>query len=241
MFGPVEDKINKHDKMKTKRSIFNGNVCKAMIAVASMVSLAFVSCAEDDFGNGSEKNNDATVSFEVGYAQDAAQKKMAAAQTVTGVLTRAAFSEGLSLQRLSQEDLGSQQLSVYGVGIDAGELCLMENTTAGIDVPGSTSTVSTRAIISTAITEDFSSIGYRGTSETGITAAPWFYNRTTNMDGVLQEEVHWQWAYPYARFYGVSPQVKDGDAKLTLSAEDYAGTPYVDFEVEQDVEKQRAL
>nr|WP_293567329.1 hypothetical protein [Prevotella sp.] len=96
--------------MKTKRSIFNGNVCKAMIAVASMVSLAFVSCAEDDFGNGSEKNNDATVSFEVGYAQDAAQKKMAAAQTVTGVLTRAAFSEGLSLQRLSQEDLGSQQL-----------------------------------------------------------------------------------------------------------------------------------
>lgn len=41
--------------MKTKRSIFNGNVCKAMIAVASMVSLAFVSCAEDDFGNGSEK------------------------------------------------------------------------------------------------------------------------------------------------------------------------------------------
>lgn len=39
--------------MKTKRSFFNGNVCKAMIAVASMVSLAFVSCAEDDFGNGS--------------------------------------------------------------------------------------------------------------------------------------------------------------------------------------------
>lgn len=110
MFGPVEDKINKHDKMKTKRSIFNGNVSKAMIAVACMVSLAFVSCAEDDFGNGSEKSNDATVSFEVGYAQDAAQKKMAAAQTVTGVLTRAAFSEGLSLQRLSQEDLGSQQL-----------------------------------------------------------------------------------------------------------------------------------
>ncbi len=63
-----------------------------MIAVASMVSLAFVSCAEDDFGNGSEKNNDATVSFEVGYVQDAAQKKMAAAQTVTGVLARAAFS-----------------------------------------------------------------------------------------------------------------------------------------------------
>lgn len=110
MFGPVEDKINKHNNMKTKRSIFNGNVCKAMIAATSMVSLAFVSCAEDDFGNGSEKNNAATVSFEVGYAQDAAQKKMAAAQTVTGVLTRAAFSEGLSLQRLSQEDLGSQQL-----------------------------------------------------------------------------------------------------------------------------------
>lgn len=43
-----------------------------MIAVASMVSLAFVSCAEDDFGNGSDKSNDATVSFEVGYAQDAA-------------------------------------------------------------------------------------------------------------------------------------------------------------------------
>ena len=109
---------------------------------------------------------------------------MVAAQTATGVLTRAAFCEGLSLQRLSQEDLGSQQFSVYGVGIDAGELCLMENT-AGIDVSGSTSTVSTRANISTAITEDFSSIGYRGTSETGITAAPWFYNRTTNKDGVL--------------------------------------------------------
>lgn len=171
--------------MKTKRSIFNGNVCKVMIAVASMVSLAFVSCAEDDFGNGSDKSNDATVSFEVGYAQDAAQKKMVAAQIATGVLTRAAFCEGLSLQRLSQEDLGSQQFSVYGVGIDAGELCLMENTTAGIDVSGSTSTVSTRANISTAITEDFSSIGYRGTSETGITAAPWFYNRTTNKDGVL--------------------------------------------------------
>ena len=58
--------------MKTKRSIFNGNVCKVMIAVASMVSLAFVSCAVDDFGNGSDKSNDATVSFEVGYAQDAA-------------------------------------------------------------------------------------------------------------------------------------------------------------------------
>jgi hypothetical protein len=73
---------------------------------------------------------------------------MVAAQTATGVLTRAAFCEGLSLQRLSQEDLGSQQFSVYGVGIDAGELCLMENTTAGIDVSGSTSTVSTRANIS---------------------------------------------------------------------------------------------
>lgn len=55
------------------------------------------------------------------------------------------------------------------------------------------------------------------------------------------EDIRWAWAQPYGRFYGISPQVTTAYNKLTVSSESYTSTPYVEFEVEQDVKKQKDL
>jgi len=56
--------------------------------------------------------------------------------------------------------------------------------------------------------------------------------------GALVKPILWAWGQRYARFYGVSPQVKNTDQNLILSPRSHTGTPYVDFKVNPDITKQ---
>ena len=132
-------------------------------------------------------------------------------------------------------DLAPQILPVEGGGGDGA--CLIETTlprTAGAAQGGAR----TRADISTAITQPFSSIGYRGPSEAGVSAEPWFHNVETSADGKPEEDIRWDWSLRYARFYGVSPQVTEAYGKIALSPASHGPVPYVDFEAETDVRDQ---
>lgn len=195
------------------------------------------SCTDDDFANegiGGNKNSVA-VKFGVGDMQNEAQQTMTrAAEGAT--ISRAAFMQSLDMQGIALEDLSTQELSVDGTD----EVCLLETTVAGVN-PVQQSDLQTRANISTAITENFSTLGYCGETESSISNEPWFYNEETNKDGVLTNMIVWKREFPYGKFFGISPQIKSDYAKLKLSPKNYTGTPYVDFEVESDVKNQKDL
>lgn len=195
------------------------------------------SCADDDSIEGTGGNNNGlSVRFRVGDVQNDAQTVTTRAVAGDNTISTAAFREHLAMQGLTFNDLTTQQLPVEG----ANDLCLAENTVAGVN-PVEQPKVQTRGNLVTSITENFSSLGYRGTDASNISATHWFHNMETDKMGVLQKEVKWNQSQPFAKFYGVFPQVTDGYSKLTLSAEGYAGTPYVDFEVEPDAKNQKDL
>ena len=195
------------------------------------------SCTDDDFANGGigGNKNSVAVKFGVGDMQNEAQQTMTrAAEGAT--ISRAAFMQSLAMQGIAIEDLTTQELSVDGTD----EVCLLETTVAGVN-PVQQSDLQTRANISTAITENFSTLGYCGETESSISNEPWFYNEETNKDGVLTNMIVWKREFPYGKFFGISPQIKSDYAKLKLSPKEYTGTPYVDFEVESDVKNQKDL
>ena len=102
----------------------------------------------------------------------------------------------------------------------------------------------TRANITTAITEKFSTIGYRGaTGGAGISTPPWFHNAETNPNGTLVTPVYWWDTHPYACFYAIYPYTANGPTdKIRLSPDSYPSMPpYVDFETELNVKKQKDL
>lgn len=210
---------------------------------ASLGMLAF--CADDDLANGGGKEDGdrgTAVTFTVSDVQDDAQNAMFApvagnTRAFGGEVTRTVFADALAMQGLTPGDLTTQKLPVEG---GDGSTCLVETTVAGVN-PVKHTGAQTRANISTAITDKFSSIGYRGTTAAGISTTPWFHNKETNADGTLVEDIRWAWAQPYGRFYGISPQVTTAYNKLTVSDASYTSTPYVEFEVEQDVKKQKDL
>lgn len=218
---------------------------KLLLSLGILASLGMLaSCADDDLANGGENGGDkgTAVTFTVSDAQDDAQKAMFApvagsTRAFSGEVTRAGFTNALSMQGLTPEDLTTQKLPVQG---GDGNSCLIETTTPGVN-PVKHAGAQTRANISASITDKFSSIGYRGTSAAGISTAPWFHNKETNANGTLVEDIRWAWAQPYGRFYGISPQVTTAYSKLTVSDASYTSTPYVEFEVEQDVKKQKDL
>lgn len=219
---------------------------KFLLSLGILASLGMLaSCADDDLANGGGKEDGdrgTAVTFTVSDAQDDAQNAMmtpvaGSTRAFGGEVTRVGFTNALSMQGLTPEDLTTQKLPVQG---GDGNTCLIETTVAGVN-PVKHTGVQTRANISTAITDKFSSIGYRGTSSTGISTTPWFHNKETNADGTLVEDIRWAWAQPYGRFYGISPQVTTAYNKLTVSDASYTSTPYVEFEVEQDVKKQKDL
>ncbi|RRD75198.1 fimbrillin family protein [Alloprevotella sp. OH1205_COT-284] len=219
---------------------------KFLLSLGILASLGMLaSCADDDLANGGGKEDGdrgTAVTFTVSDAQDDAQKAMFApvagnTRAFGGEVTRVGFTNALSMQGLTPEDLTTQKLPVQG---GDGSTCLVETTVAGVN-PVKHTGAQTRANISTAITDKFSSIGYRGTSAAGISTTPWFHNKETNADGTLVEDIRWMWAQPYGRFYGISPQVTTAYNKLTVSDASYTSTPYVEFEVEQDVKKQKDL
>ena len=195
------------------------------------------SCTDDDFANGGigGNKNSVAVKFGVGDMQNEAQQTMTRA-AAGATISRAAFMQGLAMQGIAIEDLTTQELSVDGTD----EVCLLETTVAGMN-PVQQSDLQTRANISTAITENFSTLGYCGETESSISNEPWFYNEETNKDGVLTNMIVWKREFPYGKFLGISPQIKSDYDKLRLSPKNYTGTPYVDFEVEGDVKNQKDL
>ena len=219
---------------------------KFLLSLGIFASLGMLaSCADDDLANGGGKEDGdrgTAVTFTVSDVQDDAQNAMFApvagnTRAFSGEVTRVGFTSALSMQGLTPEDLTTQKLPVQG---GDGSTCLVETTVAGVN-PVKHTGAQTRANISTAITDKFSSIGYRGTTAAGISTTPWFHNKETNADGTLVEDIRWAWAQPYGRFYGISPQVTTAYNKLTVSDASYTSTPYVEFEVEQDVKKQKDL
>ena len=194
---------------------------KFLLSLGIFASLGMLaSCADDDLANGGGKEDGdrgTAVTFTVSDAQDDAQNAMFApvagnTRAFSGEVTRVGFTSALSMQGLTPEDLATQKLPVQG---GDGNTCLIETTVAGVN-PVKHTGAQTRANISTAITGKFSSIGYRGTSSTGISTTPWFHNKETNADGTLVEDIRWAWAQPYGRFYGISPQVTTAYNKLTV-------------------------
>lgn len=219
---------------------------KFLLSLGIFASLGMLaSCADDDLTNGGGKEDGdrgTAVTFTLSDAQEDARNAMMApvagsTRAFSGEVTRAGFTNALSMQGLTPEDLTTQKLPVLG---GDGNTCLIETTVAGVN-PVKHTGAQTRANISTAITDKFSSIGYRGTTAAGISNTPWFHNKETNSDGTLVEDIRWAWAQPYGRFYGISPQVTTAYNKLTVSGASYTSTPYVEFEVEQDVKKQKDL
>lgn len=206
---------------------------KVALAFACLVGISLGSCVEDDLVGNEDNGKDKgiAVTFNVADTQNATRTAFADAP-----VTRAAFAKQLAQQGLQYSDLTSQKLDVSGVA-GAGDLCMIESTTPGMNGVKANA-AQTRANISTAITQKFSSIGYRGTSAAGISTSAWFHNKETNADGTLVEDIRWSWEQPYGRFYGISPQIVAGNSKLTVSPDTYSGTPYINFEVEQDVKKQ---
>lgn len=201
------------------------------------------SCSDDDFANGTEHDGDkgASVSFTVSDLQDDAQQSAAApaallAKAYEGEISQARFANSLAMQGLTVEDLTTQKLPVEG---GDGSACLIETAVPGTN-PVKRSPI-TRADITTAITEDFTTIGYRGTSAAGISTTPWFYNKATRPDGSLIDDIRWSWDQRFGKFYAVSPMVTGSYSKIALSDAGYASTPYVDFEAETDVRTQKDL
>ena len=227
--------------MNIKR-YFRHSTHYAAFAITVLAGLTLGSCAEEDLGNRNDGDKGVAVTFNVSSAQDDAQQA-AAAKAMPGMpVTRAAFSEQLSMMNLTPENLTSQKLAVQG----AADLCLIETTTAGIDeIPRQAAkNAPTRANITTMPNlGHFSSYGYRGTTATSLSATPdWFYNKDTNPNGTLVDPVYWAWDNNhFGRFYAVYPQVTNAYTKLTMSPESHASTPYVDFEVEPDVKNQKDL
>ncbi|MGP1453147.1 MAG: fimbrillin family protein [Segatella oris] len=226
--------------MNIKR-YFRHSTHHAAFAITVLAGLTLGSCAEEDLGNRNGGDKGTAVTFNVSSAQDDAQA--AAAKAMPGMpVTRAAFCEQLGMMNLTPENLTSQKLAVQG----AADLCLIETTTAGIDeMPRpATKDAPTRANITTLPNlGHFSSYGYRGTTATSFSATPdWFYGKDTNPDGTLVDPVYWAWdKNHFGRFYAVYPQVTNAYTKLTISPENHASTPYVDFEVESDVKNQKDL
>ena len=222
------------------------------LALACVAGISFSSCSDNDLDNtGKTGDRGAAVSYIVSNAQNGAHRSVAARALPGSPLSRAAFAEQIAPLNLTPEDLISQKLDVQG---GDGNTCLIETTTAGIESMPRKAGTSTEAgtahrsriapranvveIFSAA--DHFSSIGYRGTTST-LSPTPWFYNKDTNPDGTLVNEILWSWEQPYGKFYAVYPLVTSSYNKLQLSPESYTSTPYVDFEVEPKVVNQKDL
>ena len=198
-------------------------------AASFTVGLMLFACSDKDIDS-NENNGKALVAFNVSEKQDEAQ----AAAKSNQPMTRAAFANQLALQDLAPEDLTMQKLPVQGKA-GAG-LCLIETTLPG--VPSQLeATAQTRADITTMTTmQNFSTTAFYGSSDTNL--EPWFYDKDTKKDGNLVTPTYWDWFKNHGCFYAVYPKPY---SKLQLSPSTYAGTPYVDFEVEPDVKNQKDL
>lgn len=202
------------------------------IAIVGTITLSMFSCSDENIVENHEiGDKGVTVSFKVTSSQEEMLK-----QQQSMPATRAVIADRLQEQGLTLEDLKTRKLEVQGGGIDA---CLIETTVEGINPVQPT--LGTRANIKTNIDANFSSLGYRSDISGFAPDTPeWFYNAPTQPNGTLVTPRPWAWIKPFARFYAVYPEAKT-ENKITLSPATYSGTPYVEFEVEKDVKKQKDL
>ena len=216
----------------TRKYFYNNRLRHVLpFAAASFtVGLALFACSDKDIDS-NENNGKTLVAFNVSEKQDEAQAAAKANQPVT----RAAFANQLALQDLAPEDLTMQKLPVQGKASNG--LCLIETTLPG--VPSQLeATAQTRADITTLPNMgNFSTTAFYGSSDTSL--EPWFYDKDTKKDGNLVTPFYWDWFKNHGCFYAVYP--KPDNNKIKLSPESYAGTPYVNFEVEPDVKNQKDL
>lgn len=241
-------KMVKNIKERTMDNTTNMTWCHVrklawvFVGIVCLAGVSLQSCVDDDLAkdNNNVTDKGSAVAFSVSDVQNNTDAVITNAAPAGGSTTRAAFVETLALQDLTPKDLTTQQINIEGGGEGASSLCLVETTVPGVS-PTVQHDVKTRANIATAITENFSSFGYRGATAAGISDTPWFHNKETKSDGTLVQPVLWSWKERYGRFYGISPQVTTAYPKLTVSSESHAGTPYLDFEVEPDVRKQQDL
>lgn len=223
--------------MKIK-NFLSRNFCKTACVCACLAGLLFVSCADEDLVRPeTSENKGALVRFNVIDAQSEAT-----ASASSAYMTRAAFAELLLPQGLTPEDLVHQTLP--SVTSDGTEACLVETTVAGVNPVKQDENNQTRANISEELPEKFSAIGYNGATKESvetITSAPWFHGNEVNKNGQMTTPTYWDKNKPYARFYGVSPHASLEYKKVKLSDGTYTSTPYVDFEVEDNVKDQKDL
>ena len=214
------------------------SICSAVFVF--LAGLMLGSCTDDDLANSNGGDKGTTVTFNVSDAQNDAARAAAKIAPFDGTITSADFAKGLAMQALTPEDLTTQKFAVNG-GTGANDLCIIETTTAGVS-PVKEERGQTRANITTMATlGNFSTIGYRGTTEVGISNTPWFYDKDTNPDGTLVNPIYWSWEKPYGKFFAIFPREQNANGKLKLSGETYIGTPYIDLEVEKDVKNQKDL
>lgn len=210
--------------MKINISVYRHG-CRALAGLlCGIVGVMVTSCADDDLTT-VKKSSDTSINVRFNTTD---VQELSIAQT--GKAPKALPGT----RALSASELLPQRHEAFST--DGLDVSLVETTVDGVN-PVKTD-AQTRATVKTAIDANFSSFGYRGTSEQGISNTPeWFYNADTKSDGELVSPLPWSWDIPYARFYGIYPKVEAG-SKLKLSEATYAGKPYIDFESETDVTKQ---
>lgn len=195
--------------------------------IALAASLFTVACTDDDIVSPNKQQRDAeAVHFNIVDGQ-----RMALAQRANG-LTR-----GITPQPLPASTFETHQLEVQS-NVPLADACLEETTIEGF-MPVKADT-KTRGDLTTTLTQNFSSSGYRGIST--ISSTPnWFYNEATQSDGQLIKEYLWYHLIPHARFFAVYPQVTNSYPNISLSPATYSGTPFVNFTVDTDVRNQKDL
>ena len=194
--------------------------CSALLA--SGAALTAVSCADNDFDNGSAEGNGVPVRFSVNDVQEGAISR--------GVMTRGAITPGLG-----SSDLAGGKLTAHSNrNID---VCLIETTVEGVN-PVKADAHTRANIIKTSTLGDFSASGIRGTSaSTLITTPEWFHAKKTKSNGELYSPIYWAFSQPSARFFAVSPNV-ESYSKMTINNTAANGSPSVEFEVDPDVKKE---
>ena len=211
-----------------------------LAAVLFAAGLTMGACADNDLDNSNNQGDKgAVVSFDIKDVQEAVLADQIPNTPSSRAGATTTFNYQLTELGLTQADLKPQVLEAQApAGMEA---CLVETTIPGINPIQHDP--QTRATVTKTLTADFSTLGYRATSQTAVSATPdWFYNARTKSNGELYSKYYWSWdGNRFARFYAVFPEVKAAYSRIKLSPDTHAGAPYVEFEVDPDVANQKDL
>lgn len=209
----------------------------AMLGMA-VVALVVTACADNDLDEATNQNQGNALKFAVeDVQQNAIDTKALTGMTATG-FTRATTVASALNTGITADDLTPQVYTPTGGG--AAGYKIVEHTIEGVNPIASPATTRGNATTKTTLGQ-FSTTGYRGSSEAGISTTPnYFYNATTNANGSLVNTYLWSVSEPYAKFFAVHPLPSESNG-IVLSGESYEGTPYVDFTVQSDVTEQQDL